>query len=260
MVDLFDEVEEELRTDRYRALIQRLLPWITGLFALVLAAYLGYWGWTAWQDRNLNAASAAYQKGVDAIGQGDRIAAERAFEAAAQSGARAYKTLALMQMGDLKVESAQPDAAAKLFDQAAEAAPNPVFADLARLKAAQALLDTAPYPQLQTRLTPLTDAKRPYALYAKEALAMAKLRDGKTAQAKRDFTALGLSLGAPDDMRQRAQIALALIDAGEAQTAAAAVKAAATIPPSPPLTLAPLPPGGRGGQGGETPSSAGARP
>ena len=282
MVDLFEEVEEELRSDRYRALIRRVLPWVTGAFALVLAGYLGYWAWTAYQDRNLAAASSAYQKGVDAIGQGERVDAERAFETAAKTGAPAFKTLALIQQGDLKVGTNQPDAAAKLYDEAAAAAPNIIFGDLARLKAAQALLDTAPLPQLQTRLAPLTDPKRPFAVYAKEALAMAKLMAGapaKTAEARRDFQVLSLSLTAPEDMRERAQMAIALIDAGEAPTAVAAVKSAATMPPSPLLSMAPLPsaapaqdqPGqgaqsqGAGGQGagnqGSPPSSpAGAAP
>ena len=272
MVDLFDEVDEALRTDRYRALVGRLAPWVTGLFALVLLGYLGFWGWTAYQDRNLTAASNAYQKGVDAIGQGDRIGAERAFETAAKSGAPAFKTLALIQEGDLKIETDQPQEAARLFDQAAQAAPNLVFGDLARLKAAQALLDTAPFPQLQTRLVPLTDAKRPYSIYAKEALAMAKLMAGKTTEARRDFQVLSLSLGAPDDMRQRCQLAIALIDAGEAPTAVAAARAAATLPPSPPLNVPALPSAApaqgaqgqgaqdqaAGAQGGAPPSPAGA--
>ena len=168
-------------------------------------------------------------------------------------------TLALMQQGDLKQEAGESAAAAKLFDAAAVSAPNPIFGDLARLKAAQVLLDTAPFAQLQTRLVPLTDPKRPYSIYAKEALAMAKLMAGKTTEARRDFNVLSLSLGAPDDMRQRCQLAVALIDAGEAPSAVAAVKAAATMPPPPALTLPP-PSSGAQGPGGAPPPSTGASP
>jgi hypothetical protein len=62
---------------------------------------------------------------------------------------------------------------------------------------------------------------------------------GKTADARRDFTVVTLSFGAPEDMRQRAQLAIAAIDTGKAPSAVAAAKAAATMPPSPPMTLAP---------------------
>jgi hypothetical protein len=146
-----------------------------------------------------------------------------------------------MQQGNLKLAAGSPQDAAKLYDQAADAAPNQVIGDLARLKAAQVLVDTAPLPQLSTRLAPLMEAKRPYAIYAREALAMAKLMAGKTADARKDFSVIQFSLIAPEDMRQRAQLAIAVIDAGEAPTAIAAVKAAATLPPMPASIVGPPP-------------------
>jgi hypothetical protein len=258
LVDLFEEVEEELRSERYLRLLRNLAPWLTGVFALVLAAYLGYWGFKVYQDRNLNAAAASYQKGVDALGQGDQTGAFANFDAASKAGAPAYKALALMQEGNLRLEAGKSDEAAKFYDQAAAAAPNQIIGDLARLKAAEALLGTAPYAQLQTRLTPLIDTKRPYSVYAREALAMAKLMAGKTDEAKRDLTLVGLSLDAPEDMRQRSQVTLALIEAGEAPTAVAAVKAAATMPPPAPMTVAPPQPGSPGGQGAAPNSPTGA--
>ena len=239
MVDLFEEVEEELRSDRYRNLLRGVTPWVTGVLALVLAGYLGFWGYKVWQDRNLAAASAAYQKGVDAIAQNDATGAATDFQAAAKAGAPGYRTLALMQLGGLRQAAGKSDEAAKFYDDAAASAPNPILGDFAKLRAAQALLDTAPYPQLESRLKPLTDPKRPYWLYAKEALAFAKLIAGKTKEARGDFQVIGLSLGAPEDMRQRCEIAVDLIDSGEAPSAIAAVKLAATMPPSAPLSFAP---------------------
>jgi hypothetical protein len=241
LVDLFDEVDEELRSDRYRNVLRTLLPWATGIFAAVLLGYLAYWGYTAWQDRNLAAGALAYQKGVDALSSGDAKAALVSFQAASKAGAPGYKALALMEQGNLRAELDKPDEAAKLFDQAADAAPNQIIGDLARLKAAQALLDTAPLPQLSTRLTPLMEGKRPYAIFARETLAMAKLMAGKNADARKDFSVIQLSLTAPEDMRQRAQLAIALIDSGEAATAVSAVKTAATMPPPPAAMVGPPP-------------------
>jgi hypothetical protein len=79
----------------------------------------------------------------------------------------------------------------------------------------------------------LTADKRPYRLAAKEALAFAKLRAGMNSEAKSDFSALTLSLGVPDAMRQRAQVAVAFIDSGAAGAIPAAVKAAIALPPAP---------------------------
>lgn len=246
MVDLFEEVEEELRSDRNLKLVRSLVPWVTGVLALVLVGYLAFWGYTVWQDRNLAAGALAYQKGVDALSTGDSKTALDSFGAAVKAGAPGYKALALMQQANLKVELNKPEEAAKLFDQAADAAPNQIIGDLARLKAAQALLDTAPLPQLTTRLTPLTEAKRPYAIFAREALAMAKLMAGKNADARRDFSTIQLSLDAPEDLRQRAQLAVILIDSGEAAAAVSAAKTAATMPPPPASMVGAPPPAAEG--------------
>jgi hypothetical protein len=257
LVDLFEEVEEQLRSDRYNTLARQAAPWVTGIFAVVLLGYFAYWGFTIYQNRNLAAATAAYQKGVDALAQNDQTGAFAAFEASAKAGAPAYKALSLMQEGDLRQAAGKGEEAAKLFDAAAAASPNQIFADLNRLKAAEAVLDTAPYAQLRARLLPLVDTKRPYWIFAKEALAMAELMAGQTTQARADFNILSLTLGAPEDMRRRDQMAMALIDAGEAPTAIAAVKAAATLPPSPPDNVAASPPGAEG-QGEPPQSPAGA--
>jgi hypothetical protein len=243
LVDLFNEVDEELRSDQAISVFRRVAPWVTGVLAVVLIGYLGFWGYKTFQDRNQAAASLAYQKGVDALQQGDSAGALADFEQARKAGAPGYKTLALMQEGDLRMTAGKPDDAVKLFDQAASAAPNQVLGDLARLKAALALVDTAPLPQLKARLDPLMAAKRPFALYAKEAMAMGELMAGKTDDAKRDLSVLQLSLGVPEEMRQRAQIAEALIDHGDAAAAVAAVKTAATMPPLPPMNVAPASPG-----------------
>ena len=259
MVDLFNEVDEQLSSERAMSLIRRVGPWLTALLAAVLIAYLGFWGYKSFQDRNEAAASLAYQKGVDELALGDNAGALAHFEAARKDGAPGYKTLALMQEADLKMTAGKTDEAARLFDQAADSAPNPVLGDLARLKAALALVDTAPLAQMKTRLTPLMAAKRPYALYAKEALAMSELIAGKTDDAKRDLSVLQLSLGAPEDMRQRSQLVLTLIDRGEAAAAVAAVKAAATMPPLQPMTLAPASPGAQGSGAAQQPPAGAAQ-
>ena len=84
---------------------------------------------------------------------------------------------------------------------------------------------------------------------------MAKLMVGKTAAARGDFNTLTLTLGVTPTMRARAQAAIALIDSGQAATAAAVVRMAATLPPPPPGTPAGLP-GAPGPQDQSAPQDA----
>jgi hypothetical protein len=257
LVDLFEEVDESLRGDQAADLVRRVAPWATGVLALILAVYLGYWAFTAWQQGNEAKASLAYQKGADALTAGDEAGALKNFKAAETAGAPGYRMLALLQEGDLKLAGGDGPGAAKLYDAAAAAAPNAVFGDLSRLKAANALMDSASFAQLKTRLAPLADPKRPFAPYAKETLAMAEFAAGKTADAKKDCDSLQLNIAATDDMRQRCQVIGAIVDRGEGQIAVSAAKLSATIPPIAPLTLTP-PVAGAGNPGKAPSSSAGA--
>lgn len=239
MVDVFEEVDELVRSDRYTVLARRYLPWVGVALALALAAALGFWWYTHHQLVQAQKASEAYATGVTAIGQHDLEQAMSAFELAAKSPAPAYRSLALMQEAGIRLSQNRPNDAVALFDQAAKADSAPVLSDAAQLKAAYVLLDTAPYPALEARLKPLTDEKRAYPALAREALAMAKLINGQTNAARSDFVALSLMPDASEDVRTRARAAMNLIDNGEAGQLPAIVKAAVALPPPPPAAAGP---------------------
>lgn len=234
MVDFIEEVEEQLRSDRYRAFALKAGPWFAALLAALVAVWLAVWGYDAWRDRNIASASVAYDKALTELAQGDQTGASNDFGPIARSGPAGYKTLALLQQGNIRLAANKNADAAALFDQAASAAPNRILHDLSGLRAALALMDVAPYPQLQTRLQALIGDKKPFDLQAREALAMAKLAVGKTAEARGDFNALSITLGVSQAMRTRTQAAMALIDSGGVPSALAAAKLAATMPPPKP--------------------------
>ena len=235
MVDVFEEVEEQIRTERYKSLGLKILPWAIGAAVLALAVTFGFWGWTSYQDKQADKASEQYVQALEALGQGDTAKAATLLGEVAKSPSKTYRALALMQQGGLRQEAGKPDEAVKLYDQAAEAVSDPLVADLARLKSALALLDTASYKDVEGRLKPLMEEKRPYRLQAREALAFAKIMAGRPNEARADFVVLSSVLGATDGMRQRAQAAIGLIDSGSAASIPAAVKLAATLPPTQPM-------------------------
>lgn len=239
MVDIFEEVDEQLRSDRLAVLARRYLPWIGGVLALALAIALGVWAYTSHQEKNTEAASQAYADGLDKLGQGDFDAAYAKFAQAAAKPTPGYQALALMQEAGVRMDQKRVPEAVVLFDKAAAATNNPVIADSARLKSAFALLDTAPYDQVEARLKPLMDANRPFHALAREALGMAKLNAGRPNDALSDFQVLTLMADAPQDVRERAQAAITLIKAGTASGLPATVKAALVLPPPPPQPAAP---------------------
>jgi hypothetical protein len=239
VADLFEEVEEQLRSDRYRTFVLRAWPWLLGVLAAALLAWLGWWGWTRHNHAVIDRASQQYAQGLEALEQGRADQAVRLFGEVGKSQARGYRALALMQLGAMQLGQNHTQAAVKLFDEAAAAAPDPVVGDAARLKSAFALLDTAPRTELEARLTPLLQDERPYRIQAREALAFTKLMAGDLPGARGDMVIISGMLDAPAEARARAKAAISLIDSGSAKAVPATVRAAAALPPT---ALAPAAP------------------
>lgn len=237
MTDLFEEVEEQLRSDRYKQFAQKALPWMLGVVAVVLVAFLGYWGYDSYRNNQIAKASETYASAMDAFVAGDRAKAEQLWTEVSKSNAKGYKALSLMHLGAYALDARKPADAAKLFDEAAAAAPDPVVGDAARLKSAFAVLDTASLKDLEGRLKPLMEEGRPYRVQAREALAFAKLNAGDLAGARGDFVLISQSLDAQQGAQARAQAAIGLIDSGSAKAVSAVVKAAQALPP--PMTVPP---------------------
>lgn len=233
MVDVFEEVEEQLRSDQYKALARRALPWVIGVALAALAVTLAVWGWQAWRERQAAEASQAYAQALETLGTGDADKAFAAFGQIAEDAPAAYRAMALMQQAGIRLQDERTAEAVELFDAAAQAAPGPALGDLARLKSAFATLDTAPYSEIEKRLAPLTEDERPYRMHAKEALAFAKLMAGNMAEARTDFSVLAVAPEASDPMRERAIAARSIIDSGSAKAVPQAVKAAASLSAQP---------------------------
>lgn len=259
MVDFVEEVEERLRAERYASLWRRLAPWFAAALALVIIGWLAAWGWKTLEAKDIQKASLSYDKALHAFAAGDATGGFTTLQPLAKNGPAGYRTLALLMQGDVRLSAGANREAAGLYEGAAKAAPNAVFRDLARLRAAEALMDVAPLGDVEPRLKALSGSGKPFDLLAREALAYARIQAGQTQQARSDLTAITLMLGATPAMKARAQTAIALIDSGQAAAIGPIVKAAATMAPSAATIPAPLQQNApaAGGDGAATPDSSG---
>ena len=157
--------------------------------------------------------------------------ARAAFEEAVKEGNGAYKVMALQQQAGLAVSANKFPDAVRLFDEAAKASSDPILSDPPALKAAFLVMDTAPLAEIEKRLEPLAEDKRPLHAFAQEALALARLQHGKTKEAREAFVLLQLGQDVPDPIRQRAQIAVEAIDAGTVGALPGIVDAASKAAP-----------------------------
>ena len=242
MADIFEEVEEQLRSERYRALAMKILPWAAGVFGAAVVLSIGLWTFDHYRTEANNKASEQYSQGLEALQAGQVPQATQIFSDVSKSSSRGYKALALQQLGGIKLVTGETAQAVKLFDEAAAAAPDDIIGDAARLKSAFALLDTAPLKDMEARLTPMLKEGRPYRTQAREALAFAKLLAGDTKGARDDYILVSLLPDAEQSARERAGAAKALIDSGSAKAVPSAVKAALAMPVPPTIPGLSAPP------------------
>lgn len=234
MVDVFEQVEEDLRSDRWRRILRKWGPVVGGVLAVALVVALAWWGWDSLETSKANKASVAYDRGMEALQAGNATGADSAFAEAARAGNGAYKALALSQQAGLALQRNNKDEAIRLFDEAAKASRDPLLSDQATLKAVflmmEGRIDAAKMTQIQERLEPLTAEKRPLRAFAQEALAMAQLQMGQVQPARAAFVQLQLGQDVPEQVRQRAQAAIDTIDSGIAPALPQIVAAMDAVP------------------------------
>jgi hypothetical protein len=203
VVDVFDEVEEELRQERYSALLKKWGPWVGGAAAAIVLG-VGAYQFMEWSTKQrADAASEQYQAAAELYEAGNLVQADSQFQTLAESAPRGYETLALMRRAEIALSQGDTDEAARLFNRASELSPEPLIRDLARYQAALAQFDQLSYDDLANRLEPLTEGVAPVGLLARELMAAAALRDERWDEARQRYQLLSIALDMPEGMSQR---------------------------------------------------------
>jgi hypothetical protein len=213
VVDIFDEVDEELRAERAQQLLKRYAGVIVAAALLIVAAAAGWQGWHWYQARRDQAAAAQYLIAMNlanAPAAGSSAATSSAaiveFDRVVATAPEGYRTLARLRAAALKADAGDRQGAAALWDQvAADGSADPLLRDLASLLWASHLIDSADPSLLQDRLKALTAPDNPWHALANEQLALLDMRLGKTDQAKTMLRSLAQDTTAPNGVRGRAE-------------------------------------------------------
>ena len=216
MVDIFDEVDEELRADRAQALLKRYGGVIIGVAVLIVAATGGWQGWRWWQAKQELAAANSFlaaQRTAEALPRtspaAERTAIATKFEQLAAEAPAGYRTLARLRAAGLRAQAGdRAGAAATALAIAADSTTDPILRDYANLLSVQYQIDDGDPAQLQARLLPLLAPDNTWRGLAREAKAMLALRQGQTEQARTELTDLAKDVTAPDGVRARANALL----------------------------------------------------
>lgn len=215
MADIFREVDEDVRQERYEKLWKAYGKYLLGLAAAIILATAGYVWWQDYQRSQREDAGSRFEAALDLARKDSNAEAAAAFVQLSGQTNAGYKVLSLFQAAGAKFAAGDAAGAVALYDQIASDSDTPAeLKDLAVLLAVQARLDDAPPAELEGRLAPLLGDDRPWRYSARELAALIALRAGDVSRAKESFTVLADDPEAPAGLRARAAEMLAALDGG----------------------------------------------
>jgi hypothetical protein len=208
------EIDEELRRDRLLKLWESYGAYAIAATFLVVATTAGWRGWEWYQTREGVKAGSRFEAALVLAESGKHAEAEQEFAAIAKDANWGYRLLSRMR---LAAETGARDAAAGAVAYDAIAADGSIDAairDVARLRAAFLLLDTAQAAEIASRIEPLMVPASPFRFSARETLALARYKAGEREAARAMFAELAVDPETPPALRNRAEVMQALASVG----------------------------------------------
>ncbi len=228
MSDIFREVDEDLRRDRYGKLWKRFAPYIIGVAVLIVAGTGGYRYWEYSQGQKSAQAGDALLTAIDAGNAGDHDQALQDL-ASLSNSIGGYPMLARMREAGETAASGDKEAALQSFSAiASDTSVDQQFRDVAAIRAGYLAVDLETRDQVADRVERLTDAANAMRAAAWEIMGLAAWKAGDMDEAGKWFSMILEESGAPADVTTRARMMQSLIEAAKGPAVASGDKAAAS--------------------------------
>lgn len=218
MGDIFREVEDDLKQERYERLWRRYGAYVIAGAVLLVAAVAGWQGWSGYQASEREAEGLRYGAAVDLAQSGRTEEAEAVFLALAEEAGPGYRTLSRLRRAALRVEAGDHASAVEIYDGIAadRGIPESLKGLATVLAGLQALhLPEVPADTIVARIEPLTGPEGAYRHVAREILALAAQRAGDSERAASHYRQLVDDAEAPSGLRTRAAQMLEILEASK---------------------------------------------
>jgi hypothetical protein len=208
--DIFREVEEEVRQERLQKWWKKYGNYVVAGVSIIVIVVAGWKLWERYDQQQRIKASAQMESAAQmaAAGQDDLAATE--YGKIAKKAPSGYALVAQLSQADELLASGRANEAVAIYMKVADN-DKAGLGQVARMRAAWAQGDKLPVADLKALLAPLNDGKSKWRFMARELLAYRALRDGQTAEAQKEYTALAADADAPNSLRQRAEAMATLI-------------------------------------------------
>jgi hypothetical protein len=233
VTDIFREVEEEVRRERFEQLWKKYGDYVIAAAALIIIAVAAFQLWRIYERREQAKAAAAYATAGQMLDAGAASTAATTYAKLAQTAPHGYAQLALLQQANALYAAGKVPEAVDIYKQVA-AKNDPLLAPVARIRAAWATVETAPRSDIDVLLKPLLDPSSPWHPMAQEIIAYSDYKSEATAKALSEFRALSKDPNSPPAVRRRSEIMATYLAAGGDQNFG-------TVPPPPKPAATPAP-------------------
>mgnify|MGYP001809586547 CR=1 FL=1 len=212
MSDIVREIEEDIRKERMAKLWRRFRVPVIAVAVLVIAGVGAWRGWVGYQQAQSARSGDRFMAAVDLSRQGQHREAADAFAALSRDGSGGYPGLAAIRAAVETARAGNIQAAVEALDRvAADTGLAPATRDVARLRAAMLLVDSAAPADIDRRLEPLAVDSSAFRALARERMGLAAMRAGDRPKAARLFDQFATDPDATQAMRNRVQLLLAIL-------------------------------------------------
>ena len=214
MADIFQEVEEDLRRDRYERLAKKYGGYVIAALVAIVAATAGYVLWKNWHQARQQSATLQLAEAIDSAGPaGTAAAGLPALDKVAKEAPAGPAGLARLYEAGAKARTGDDAGAVALYDAlAADGSLPAVYRDLAALLSVQRQVAAGDPKALSERLAKLSAEANPWRFSARELDGLLASRSGDKARAKTLFQQLADDKDAPAGLRARAAELAAFFD------------------------------------------------
>ena len=202
MSDIFREVEEDVRRERFEKIWKQYGDYIIAGVALIVIAIAGYELWQRYQENQTLKASETFIAADQLADAGNLNQATAAFAIVARDAPDGYAKMARLSQAGALLVSGQRSEAVMIYKSIAKD-DSGVIGEVARIRAGWALASDGPRADLDAVLAPLTDPTSPWRFSAREIFAYADFHTGKTAKALAEFQGLADDKAASLSLRSR---------------------------------------------------------
>src|ERR1700712_3074844 len=169
--DIFHEVEEEVRRERFEKFWKQYGDYIIAGAALVIIAFAGWQLLEAYKANKRLEASETLIAAQQLADNNDFTKATAAFEVLAKNAPDGYAKMARLSQAGVLLNSGQSSEAIAIYKTLAADSDSGVIGKVALIRAGWAMADSANPSEVETLLAPLTDPTSPWRHAAHEVLA-----------------------------------------------------------------------------------------